>query len=47
MKPLAGQNVLLTRDAEDCAQWARELEAMHATAVILPDRAMFTFSGRP
>lgn len=36
MKPLAGQSVLLTRDAEDCAQWARELEAMHATAVILP-----------
>ncbi|MEE8237064.1 MAG: uroporphyrinogen-III synthase [Gammaproteobacteria bacterium] len=36
MKPLAGQSVLLTRTAEDCAQWARELDAVDATAVILP-----------
>lgn len=36
MKPLAGQSVLLTRSAEDCVQWARELEAADATAVILP-----------
>jgi uroporphyrinogen-III synthase len=36
MRPLAGQSVLLTRSAEDCAQWARELEAADATAVILP-----------
>ncbi len=36
MRPLAGQSVLLTRSAEDCAQWARQLEAADATAVILP-----------
>lgn len=36
MRPLAGQSVLLTRSAEDCVQWARELEAADATAVILP-----------
>lgn len=36
MRPLAGQSVLLTRSAEDCVPWARELEAADATAVILP-----------
>ncbi len=36
MRPLAGQSVLLTRSAEDCVRWARELEAADATAVILP-----------
>lgn len=36
MKPLAGQSVLLTRSEDDCAQWARELEAADAIAVILP-----------
>ncbi len=36
MKRLTGQSVLITRSAEDCAQWARELEVADATAVILP-----------
>lgn len=36
MKPPAGQRILLTRSAEDCAAWAQALEAAHAAAVILP-----------
>ena len=36
MKRLVGQSILLTRSAEDCAQWARELEVANATAVVLP-----------
>jgi len=36
MSPLAGQSVLLTRSEEDCAPWARALEAVGAIAVILP-----------
>lgn len=36
MKQFAGQRVLITRSEEDCAEWARELEAAGATPVILP-----------
>ena len=36
MNELAGQRVLITRSEDDCAEWAQELEAVGATAVILP-----------
>jgi uroporphyrinogen-III synthase len=36
MNELAGQSVLLTRTEDDCVEWAQELEAEGATAVILP-----------
>ena len=36
MNELSGQSVLLTRSEDDCAEWAQELEAIGATAVILP-----------
>ncbi len=34
--PLAGRRVLLTRSADDCADWARRLEQRGAAAVLLP-----------
>jgi uroporphyrinogen III methyltransferase / synthase len=36
MKSLAGQRILLTRAEEDCAEWAAELAARGAEAVIFP-----------
>lgn len=36
MKSLAGQRVLLTRSADDCAEWAERLASLGATPVELP-----------
>jgi uroporphyrinogen III methyltransferase/synthase len=36
MRRLAGRRVLLTRSAEDCAEWAAQLTALGAAPVVLP-----------
>jgi uroporphyrinogen-III synthase len=36
MKSLAGRRILLTRSADDCAEWAEELTSRGATPVVLP-----------
>ena len=36
MTPLAGRRILLTRDEEDCAAWAAEIEGLGAVPVVLP-----------
>jgi len=35
-KTLAGRRILLTRSAEDCAEWAAQIERSGAEAVVLP-----------
>ena len=34
--PLAGRRILLTREEEDCAAWAAEIEALGAVPVVFP-----------
>ena len=36
MSALAGRRILLTRDEEDCAAWAEEIEGLGAVPVIFP-----------
>jgi uroporphyrinogen-III synthase len=36
MKRLAGRRILLTRSADDCAEWAQQLTALGAAPVVLP-----------
>ena len=35
-RPLAGSRILLTRDEEDCAAWAAEIEGLGAVPVVFP-----------
>lgn len=36
MTPLAGRRILLTRDEEDCAAWAAEIEDLGAVPLVFP-----------
>lgn len=36
MTPLAGRRILLTRDEEDCAAWAAEIEGLGAVPLVFP-----------